>query len=286
MVMALGAVAIMTACSDGGSDTPDPVEQVGIDSQGSCTGIQVYADNKRVEFRINCTDSDGIDFLGETGHPAPYIEIDGKKTQLSSVSEEHLVRNVDGVVTGIIDWQLVCICKANHSTTGKVVMWSVNGESGEYKEIESKPFTVHTVKDPVKSTPPSIIGTWKTECVVDNNISLNNIVIFMDDNTYTTVENEFYNKECKGIGYDTYEDKGKYKLGKATKSYQGKDVFEIDITSDDDSKTSYFMIDISKTYIELAFALNGKDMDEDEDGGTSPDKRFNDFSANLKFYKD
>jgi hypothetical protein len=97
---------------------------------------------------------------GETGHPAPYIDVQGFQQALSSIPEEHITRNADGVVIAVVDWQVMGYFQSSYSTTGKVVMWSVNGESGEYKQIQSQPFTVQTaqaptpVPEPEPNTPP------------------------------------------------------------------------------------------------------------------------------------
>jgi hypothetical protein len=154
----LGTVAMMTACGggNGGDDTPPaptPVEQAGVDNVGICTGIQVSADHERVQIKVNCQDLDGIDLYGETGHPAPYIDVQGFQQALSSIPEEHITRNADGIVIAVVDWQVMGYFSSNYRTTGKVVMWSVDGESGEYKEVESVPFAVQTAQAPVKPTP-------------------------------------------------------------------------------------------------------------------------------------
>jgi hypothetical protein len=157
-VMVLGLVAGVTACSDNGDDTPPTPVEIGSDNVGTCTGTQVSADHERVQIKVNCQDIDGLDLYGETGHPVPYIDVQGFQQALSSIPEEHITRNADGIVIAVVDWQVMGYFQSSYSTTGKVVMWSVNGESGEYEQVQSQPFTVQTTQAPTPD--PNTRPTW------------------------------------------------------------------------------------------------------------------------------
>lgn len=151
---ALGVGLLLVGCNS--------KSKVSEDNLGSCKGMQIAADHQTVQIEVNCVDFDGIDLYGETGNRAPYIDVQGFQQPLSSILEESITRNEDGVVIGVVDREFMGYFPSNYRTTGKVVMWSLNDSNGEYEMIESPEFIIQTALPPSPATEPTL--TLEEQC--------------------------------------------------------------------------------------------------------------------------
>jgi len=166
MLMTLGVAMLLNACtggSGGGADANQTTPVAQGDNPATATGTAVQGGSNYIEVKVNLKDLDGIDLYGETGNPAPYIEVDGVNhpISLSSIPEEHITRNADGIIIAVIDWQVVAPLPSNYGTNARVIMWSLNTESGEFEQKVSQDFYMHTAQEapkpdptPTPNTPP------------------------------------------------------------------------------------------------------------------------------------